>query len=270
MTAIPSRLTSMNEKQHACVEEWVETLSAEKAEEGLLVSLYVPPAEKERAIRMVAVELKLSDNIRDRVTRQLVAAALKDVIRAMTYPLGHEAMLNGFAIFADGKGIARLVAPPMPIMGFVYRCERTYYLTPLTQMLVPRSVVGLIVLDRGEATFGWTDCRRIVELHNMESYVMGKHHMGGMSQARYARLIEQQVVAFFTKVGEEAAAVFLPLLGSLESIVVGGPALTKAAFVEGDYLDYRLKGLLSTTLYSTGYTGEQGLKELCARAGLTE
>jgi peptide chain release factor subunit 1 len=201
------------------------------------------------------------------VTRRTVEAALNDATRAVN-ALPADAASNGFALFASGDGAPCLLVPPEPLTGFVYRCEKTFFLAPLDEMLVPRSVVGLIVLDRGEATFGWTDGRRIVLLRNIESYIMPKHKKGGMSQARYARMTQQTVEAFFTKVGEEANATFLPLLGRMERLVVGGPALTKGEFMEGDYLDYRLRDRLEKQTVSTGYTDEQGLKELCVRAGL--
>jgi peptide chain release factor subunit 1 len=258
----------MDENERDALQEWVDTLSAEKAEEGLLVSLYVPPAEKERAMRMVASELTLASNIRNRVVRQLVSSSLKDVLRTMTYPLGHRAVLNGFAVFANGVGVARLVAPPEPILGFEYRCEKTYYLTPFLEMLVPRHVTALVVMERGAATLGWTDGRRIVMLLNIESYITGKHSKGGMSVNRWARQIQEETEAFYAKVGEKANAIFMPMLDRIERLVVGGPALTKGKFVEGDYLDYRLRDKLDPSLHSTGYVEEQGLRELCARAGL--
>lgn len=234
----------------------------------MLISLYIPPADLDRARKFVAAETIQSTNIRNRVVRRQVAAALYEVARVLAVPWGGLTATNGVALFADGNGAPRVVVPPEPLTGFIYRCEKQFYLEPLREILVPRSVVGLIVLDRGEATFGWTDGRRIVMLRNLESYIMGKHHKGGMSQARYARMTQHQVEEFFTKIGSAAGVTFLPLLARLDRILIGGPALTKGEFMEGDYLDYRLRQKLAPATYSTGYTDEQGLKELCVRSGL--
>lgn len=246
------------------METAVERLSKASASEGLLVSLYVPCGKMGAALGMLDREVVLSGNIRSRVTRLRVQSALRfvenEVRSAACGP-------NGVAFFGTAEGCETLVASE-PILGFVYRCERTFYLDPLRAMLLPKEVSALLVLDRGEATLGWTDGRRIVELRSLESWLMPKHSKGGMSQARYARLTQKSVEEFFTKVGAAANEAFLPMLPRLARVVVGGPSLAKGEFVAGDYLDYRLRDLRVADLPSTGYTGEQGLRELCARVGL--
>lgn len=260
----------MKDAERTELETFLAVASPRKATEGLLLSLYVPAGETEAARTFVRSEQVEAANIRDRVTRKQVGDALKDAERALLYPLGARGKANGVAIFADGLGATALFEPPEPVLGFVYKCEKTFYLEPLQEMLVERHITALVVLDRGEATLGWTDGRRVVLLRNIESYIMKKHHMGGMSQARYARMTQQQVEAFFTKVGESMTETFLPILGRIDTILIGGPALTKDEFVRGDYLDYRLKAKLRPEFYSTGYTDEQGLKELAVRAGLVK
>jgi peptide chain release factor subunit 1 len=260
----------MNDKERTELETFLKWASIQKAEEGLLLTLYVPPTDIERARTFLRSEQIEAGNIRDRVTRKMVSDALYDAQRALLYPLGLRGRANGVVVFADGSGASASFEPPEPILGFLYKCERTYFLEPLEDMLVERHIIALVVLDRGEATLGWTDGRRIVLLRNLESYIMKKHHKGGMSQARYARMTQQQLEAFFTKIGEAVTETFLPMLDRVDAVYIGGPALTKDEFVRGDYFDYRIRAKIRPEFHSTGYTDEQGLRELCFRAGLVK
>lgn len=227
----------------------------------LMLSLYVPPGEEQQAVSFLRGELAQSRNIKDRQTRKNVETSLTQVIHLLqTVHL----RAVGTAVFAGHGAEPIMVDPPEPILGFVYRCERLFYLEPLRDILEAKQIVGLVVMDRQEASFGWTDGRRIVLVKNIGSYIPGKHHMGGMSQARYARIIEHMVEEFFTKVGEKAGAVFLPMLDRLSAIYVGGPGSTKDEWLKWRRLDYRLKAKLHPKTFSTGYTDEQGLKEIAA------
>ncbi len=260
----------MKEPDKNALTLFVMRLREQKADEGLMLSLYVPPGDIESARAFVRSEQTQAANIRDRVTRKMVSDALFDAHRALMYRPGPECEANGVAVFADGSGNPTMFSPPEPILGFLYKCERTYFLEPLEDMLVERHLIGLVVLDRGVATLGWTDGRRIVMLREMESWIMGKHGKGGMSANRYARMTQHSLEEFFTKIGEAITATFLPMLDRVDAIYIGGPSLTKEEFVRRDYMDYRVKEKVVPVFHSTGYTSEQGLKELCVRAGLVE
>lgn len=257
----------MNEYERRAWEPILESLRQEKVREGLAISLYVPFGQVAKAQSLLASERSLARNIHDRVTRKAVEAAIDSASRGLSLS-ERDANPNGLAIFAIGPH-SRTFRAPEPVLSFLYKCSRALHLAPLEQMLLPRQVTGLVVLDRSEATIGWTDGYQVRVSHHYEGFVMGKHHMGGMSQHRYQELIQQQAEAFFKTVGEQANAVFLPMLGTLTEIVVGGPSMTKQEWRDGEYLDHRLRQLLRKgATYGTGYTDEQGLKELCVRANL--
>src|SRR5208282_3639603 len=130
----------MNDKDRDTLRIFVEQLRTERTNEGLLLSLYVPPADLERARTFVRNEQTQAGNIRDRVTRKMVSDALFDAGRALLYNVGPQGKANGVAVFADGSGNPKMLTPPEPILGFLYRCERTYFLEPLEDMLVERHI----------------------------------------------------------------------------------------------------------------------------------
>ncbi|MEM2935505.1 MAG: peptide chain release factor aRF-1, partial [Candidatus Thermoplasmatota archaeon] len=93
----------------------------------------------------------------------------------------------------------------------------------------------------------------------MTSRVPGKHGKGGQSQRRFERLTEIAAHEWFVKAGEKASQLFLEK--NVKGVIVGGPGPTKREFVNGNYLDYRIKEKI-IGLYDTGYTDEYGLREL--------
>jgi len=42
----------------------------------------------------------------------------------------------------------------MPITTFLYRCDSSFYLEPLMDMLLEREIYGLFLIDRRECTIG--------------------------------------------------------------------------------------------------------------------
>jgi len=135
-------------------------------------------------------------------------------------------------------------------------------------MISETNMIGLLIIERDYATIGLLKGNKLVVVEEIEGYVPGKHQHGGQSQRRFDRIIEQMVEEFYKRVGEHVNKAFLPLLeqGKLKAILVGGPAYSKIDFVQGDYIDYRLKNIIIPQLIDVAYQGEAGLRELVAKA----
>jgi peptide chain release factor subunit 1 len=161
-----------------------------------------------------------------------------------------------------------MLIPPEEVRVFFYRTDKTFHTEFLEDMVYEHSIIGLILVERDAATIGLLKGNRLIVLEEMEEYIPGKHEKGGQSQRRYDRIIEQMVEDFYKKVGEHANKAFLPLLeeGKLKALLVGGPAYSKYDFVQGEYLDYRLKKILVDQLIDVSYQGEAGLRELVMKA----
>lgn len=249
----------------------IDLLGKLKKSEGStteMVSLYLPPERGlEDSINRLRSELTQAENIKNRVNRQGVTAAIGSLLhRLMTYKQMPPNGLVGFV----GRDSTIVFEPPTVVDAYFYRCGSGFILDQLEAMLAPSELFGLIVMDRGEVTLGWLRGAQIQEIVSSESHVMGKHSKGGQSANRYARQIEEETHNFYVKAGEMANASFLPaaLDGTLKAIFVGGPGDTKRAWLQGGFLSYQLRDLTSKRTFTTGYTGWQGLKELVAEAYL--
>jgi peptide chain release factor subunit 1 len=94
--------------------------------------------------------------------------------------------------------------------------------------------------------------------------VAGKTRAGGQSARRYERLRDMQLNEYFTRVGEHANEIFLPI-DTLKGVILAGPGPTKYDFMKGDYLNYMLKNKIIDTI-DTAYVEEQGVKEVVEKA----
>lgn len=162
-----------------------------------------------------------------------------------------------------------MLIPPEPVPIFFYRTDKFFHTEFLEEMVTESNVIGLLIVERDAATIGLLKGNRLEVVDEIEGYIPGKHHKGGQSQRRFDRIIEQMVEEFYKKVGERANEVFLPLLeqGKLKAIILGGPAYAKFDFIQGEYLDYRLKQKIAPELIDVAYQGEAGLRELVMKAG---
>ncbi len=255
----------------------LEEIAAARGRGTELITVYVPP---ERMISDVTAYLRnehsQSSNIKSKSTMKNVQGAIESILsrlRGFNRPPPH-----GLAIFVGHKSIGgdktRMVAfvlePPEAVPTFYYRCDSTFFLEPLKDMLTEKQVYGLVVIDRGEATLGYLRGSRIDPIRNIPSLVPRKHGRGGQSQRRFERLIEESAHNFFKKVGEIMTEVYLnePLL---KGILIGGPGATKNEFMDGGFIHHELVKRI-VDAFDVGYTNEQGLKELveAARSRLTQ
>ncbi len=81
------------------------------------------------------------------------------------------------------------------------------------------------------------------------------------SARRFERLIEESIEYYYKHIGEAMDRYFV---NSTKGVLVGGPGPAKEDFVKMSPFNYQIKVL---TVQDTGYTDEQGLKELMAKAG---
>ena len=171
-----------------------------------------------------------------------------------------------------GNNKSRLVTvviddPPEVFSSFRYRCDSTFELTQLEDMLIDRTSYGLFVIDRGEAAYGIATGKRIHCQEELQSNIMGKHRQGGQSAQRFERLIEEAAHNFFKRATEHACNYWLPNIADIKGIIVGGPGQTKDFVVKNDYFHHEIKKLVREPFFDVGYSNESGLRELVQRAG---
>lgn len=232
-----------------------------------LVTLYIPPGTQLSDItQKLREELGTAVNIKDKNTSKAVTDALKSILARMQYLKNTE---NGLAIFAGitddaGKVEYYAIEPPDPISKKDYVCDSRFHVDHLRGMVSERQQLGVIVIDRGGATFATIRGSYLNVLADEDSFVPGKHSRGGQSAGRIERGIEILAQEFFAKMAKLANRLFIDE-HEISALVVGGPAMSKDQFLEHPALDYRLKDKL-LKVYDVGYTGEAGIRELLSRA----
>ena len=252
----------------------LEEIEKAKGRGTELVSVYVPPGKPIFDVtNYLRGEWAQSSNIKSTSTRKHVTGAIESILqrlKAYRHPPP-----NGLAVFVGHRDagadqteqIAYVLEPPEPVPSFLYRCDSQFFTEPLHEMLAEKDLYGLIVVDRSEATVGFLRGKRIEAVKNHQSQVPRKHRMGGQSARRFERLIELAAHEFFQRVATTSEEAFLPHIGRIRGILVGGPGYTKEQFVKEGYLHHELAKKVLPTYFDTGYTDEiQGLRELVAKA----
>ena len=152
------------------------------------------------------------------------------------------------------------IEPPKVLKTRTYRCDQTFQLDLLKEMMEHDEVFGLIVIDKREGNIGLLKGNSISESANFHSDVPGKTTKGGQSQQRYARIRELAANDFYKKVGSAAKKEFLELKPTLKGILVGGPGRPKEVFLSGVHLNQEWKDKV-IVVQGLIYPGEFGWHE---------
>ena len=253
----------------------LEELSSMRGMGTELVTVIVPPDRMIHDVRQhLSQEAGQAANIKSKSTRKHVGDAIESALAALNrYKTPGE---RGLAIFVGhvivGNNKSRLIItviddPPEAFPSFRYRCDSTFEVSQLEEMLIDRTAYGLFVIDRSESAYGIASGKRMHCQEHITSQVPSKHGRGGQSAQRFERLIEEAAHNFFQKSAERACNYWLPQIENLEGIIVGGPGATKDFVVKKDYFHHEIKKLIREPLFDVGYSNESGLRELIQRAG---
>jgi peptide chain release factor subunit 1 len=257
----------MEERERLELENLIEDLGKYRGRHTELVSIYVPAEYSLNLIvKQVEFEKSTAENIKSKQNRKNVQDALERIGRQIK--LYKQTPKNGLAIFAgnisDVEGQPKIeiwaIEPPLPLKTKFYRCDQTFALDPLKEMIQVQEVYGLVVMDRREATLGLLEGKSIRVLKHMTSGVPGKQRAGGQSSQRFERLTEQAAVEFYRRIAESIKNQFFEM-PKLKGILIGGPSPTKENFMKEGQLITALKTKV-IALKDLGYTDETGLKML--------
>ncbi len=239
-----------------------------------LITLYVPPGKQiSDVINMLREEYGTASNIKSTTTRKNVQEAIVKVQQRLK--LFKDSGENGLVIFCGaipqeggGPGSERMetyvIIPPEPIGIYLYRCDSRFHTEHLQEMLREKETYGILLIDASGATIATLQGKRLEIVREMTSGVAGKTRAGGQSARRYERLRDMQLNEYFTRVGQHANEIFLPIK-TLKGIILAGPGPTKYDFEKGDYLNYQLKNKIIDRI-DTAYVEEQGVKEVVEKA----
>ncbi|MBE6487523.1 MAG: peptide chain release factor 1 [Methanosphaera stadtmanae] len=262
-------MSDISSKEMYEVKKTLKELEDKKGRGTELVSVYIPHDKQVSDVRKQMVdEIGQSSNIKSKQTRKNVQSAIEVIIqRLKLFPQPPEKGLVMFVgmIPKGGPGTEKMETyvfePPEPVQTYIYHCDSQFFLEPLKQIIEYKEVYGVLVLDRKEATIATLRGKRQDIIKTLTSGVPGKHKAGGQSQRRFDRVIEDEAHKFLKRIGNHTNEAYLPIGDELKGVLIGGPGHTKNDFVEGDYLDYRIKDKV-INIVDTSYTGDFGIREV--------
>lgn len=249
----------------------LDNLASKRGRGTELISVYITPGfDLNKVVQQLRDEQGTAANIKSKTTRKNVIGALEKIVQFLrTYIEAHRRPpTNGMAIFcgnvAGREDVANIqlywIEPPEPITVRMYRCDQEFVLDPLREMLQVKETIGLLVLDRREAMLATLRGKHVNIIRTLTSGVPGKHRHGGQSARRFERVIEIAAHEFMKRIAETVNEIFYQV-PDLRTIIVGGPGPTKHEFLKSDLLHDDVKKKIGGVI-DTGYTDEQGIKEL--------
>jgi peptide chain release factor subunit 1 len=260
----------MDEAQKFELEAIVEELEGYRGRHTELITVLIPAgATLTQTTKQLEDEKGTATNIKSSGTRKNVINALERAIRKLKEikktPKNGLAVYSGNVTMADGKESLEVwaIEPPKKLKIKIYRCDQTFVLDPLKEMLETDEVYGLLIIERNEASIGILDGKHIRLLQNMTSGIPGKTRAGGQSAQRFARIRESAAKEFFKRVAEHMKTHFWDNK-KLKGILVGGPIPTKDEFLAQGQLVTKLKDKV-IAVKDIGGTGMHGLHELVER-----
>jgi len=260
----------MNEAQKFELESLVEELEGYRGRHTEFITVMVPAgATLTQTTKQLEDEKGTATNIKSTSTRKNVINALDRAVRKLK-EIG-KTPENGLAVFSgnvsdvEGKEDLKVwaIEPPKKMKIKIYRCDQTFVLEPLKEMLETDEVYGLLIIERNEATIGMLDGQHIRILQHMTSGIPGKTKCGGQSAQRFARIRESAAKDFFKRTAENMKTHFWDNK-KLKGILVGGPIPTKDEFLAQGQLVTKLKEKV-IAVKDIGGTSMHGLQELVER-----
>src|SRR3989344_3981067 len=178
----------MDSKQQYKLKKLIQELRKYRGRHTELVTVYVPTGyDLNKIIQHLAEEQGTASNIKDKTNRLNVQGALDRMIRHLKTTYSQRTPENGVAVFSgnvseqEGKQDIKVwsVEPPMPLTIRMYRCDHTFILGPLEDMMLIKDTYGLLVMDNREATLAFLRGKSIQVIKSFGSNVPGKLQVGG-------------------------------------------------------------------------------------------
>eukprot|EP00048_Salpingoeca_helianthica_P022413 m.18056 g.18056 ORF g.18056 m.18056 type:complete len:439 (-) comp7289_c1_seq1:171-1487(-) len=262
-----------HEDQDRSVEIWkikklIRSLEAARGNGTSMISLILPPKDQiSRVQRMLAEELGTATNIKSRVNRLSVLAAITSVQqRLKLYP---RVPPNGLVLYCGtiltDEGKEKKVnidfEPFKPINTSLYLCDNKFHTEALTSLLQDENTFGFIVMDGNGCLFGTLSGNTRDVLHKFTVDLPKKHGRGGQSALRFARLRIEKRHNYVRKVAEEAVRLFIANdKVTVAGLILAGSADFKTELSQSDMFDPRLVAKLLKVV-DVSYGGENGFNQ---------
>ncbi|OMO60424.1 Peptide chain release factor eRF1/aRF1 [Corchorus capsularis] len=207
----------------ATIEAWklkkmIKSLDEARGNGTSMISLIIPPGDQiSNVTKRLAEEYATSSNIKSRVNRQSVQAAITSALqRLKRYK---NVPPNGLVIYAGtamteeaGKGKKKFVydlMPFKPVTSYLYKCDNKFHTDALKQALESDDKFGFIIIDGHGTLYGTLSGNSREIVHKFNVQLPNKHGRGGQSQNRLSRIGAEKRQNYLRKAAELATKFFI-------------------------------------------------------------
>ncbi|CAG8713349.1 12706_t:CDS:2, partial [Dentiscutata erythropus] len=250
------------------VKKLIKSLEAARGNGTSMISLIIPPKDQiSRVAKMLADEYGTASNIKSRVNRLSVLAAITSTQQRLK--LYTKVPTNGLVVYCGtivtDEGKEKKVnidfEPFKAINTSLYLCDNKFHTEALSELLESDNKFGFIVMDGNGALFGTLSGNTREVIHKFQVELPKKHGRGGQSALRFARLREEKRHNYVRKVAELAVQFFITNdKVNVTGLILAGSADFKTELSQSDMFDVRLQTKV-IKLVDVSYGGENGFNQ---------
>jgi len=250
------------------VKKLIKSLDSARGAGTSMISLIIPPKDQvSRASAMLTQEYGTASNIKSRVNRLSVLAAITSTQQRLK--LYNRVPPNGLVLFVGtiltDEGKEKKVSfdfePHKPINTSLYLCDNKFHTEALSELLESDSKFGFIVMDGNGTLFGTLAGNTRDVIHKFTVDLPKKHGRGGQSALRFSRLRDEKRHNYIRKVAELAVQHFITNdKVNVTGIVLAGSADFKTELSQSDMFDQRLVAKVIKVV-DVSYGGENGFNQ---------
>ena len=154
---------------------------------------------------------------------------------------------------------------PRPITQFYYRCDSYFHLDRLLSLYTDFVYHGLLLVSGKEAKYYKVSENEIRHLKSLSIDLPNKHHKGGQSSIRFARLTAEKRDVYVKKMVEHVVSYFAKDGKSVvESLILAGPGEMKQKIRE------EVKHLFKVHVIDTGDIKNNTIHEVISKCDLKQ
>lgn len=230
----------------------IKMLNEAKGNGTSMISLILPPKSQiAQTQTMLANEYGTASNIKSRVNRQSVLAAITSAQQRLKLynkvPPNGLIVYTGTVITEDGKEKKMNIdfEPFKPINTSLYLCDNKFHTEALSELMETDQKYGFIVMDGNGTLYGTLSGNTREVLHKFSVDLPKKHGRGGQSALRFARLRMEKRHNYVRKVAETAVQHFITAdRPNVAGLVLAGSADFKTELSQSDMFDQRLQAII--------------------------
>ncbi|BAB89728.1 putative eukaryotic peptide chain release factor subunit 1-3 [Oryza sativa Japonica Group] len=252
------------------VKKLIKGLDAARGNGTSMISLIMPPRDQvSRVTKMLGDEYGTASNIKSRVNRQSVLAAITSAQQRLKLynrvPPNGLVLYTGTIVTDEGKEKKVTVdfEPFRPINASLYLCDNKFHTEALNELLESDDKFGFIIMDGNGTLFGTLSGNSREVLHKFSVDLPKKHGRGGQSALRFARLRMEKRHNYVRKTAELATQFFINPATSqpnVSGLIIAGSADFKTELSQSDMFDQRLQAKILKVV-DVSYGGENGFNQ---------